>query len=191
MSFFFKALMLPLACVGTALAEPAGAVGMVEAYVCRITKEIAEGKVLDNSHFVLMSMASVVYSQGGYLDMSAPLTEVEYHRWLKSPALYGAMFYRHRDLFLGNWSYEIKLIEDGMAAVVTGRDGARELQLFLVRCGVPGMPAFAIDVAESSYNGKPLPRVFGFRYKENPRAQEPVPTGVSKELLQELIRIGS
>ncbi len=189
MNFFFKALVSSLAGVGSAMADPE--VDKVEAYVCRITGEIAEGKVLDNSHFVLMSKSSVVYSQGGYLDMSAPLTGEAYHRWLKSPALYGAMFYRHRDLFRGDWRFEIELKEEGLAAVVTGRDGARSLRLFLLACEVPGMPEFVIDVAESSYNGQALPRVFGYRYKENVRAQEPVPAGVSEELLQEFIRIGS
>ena len=76
---------------------------MLENYVSGIVAAVAAGEIVDNPNFEIFSFTGgVLYSQAGYLDVSQPLTPARYAQLMKSPPLFGALFYLHRSCFVGN-----------------------------------------------------------------------------------------
>lgn len=148
---------------------------------------IAGGKILGNQHFVLMAAAARVYAQEGYLDTTRPITKKSYKRLVDSPPLFGAMLYLHRDMFAGDWDFQIRIFE-GELAYVTATNGDNALKLLLSRgMDIQSMtPAWLIEIDSCSYNGKSFPWLFGYVHGTLQAHREDVPQGLPQTELRKI-----
>ena len=161
---------------------------MLENYVNGIVASVAAGEIVDNSNFEIFSFTGgVLYSKAGYLDVSQPLTPARYAQLMKSPSLFGALFYLHRSCFVGNWQYDIQFSCSGEFVSVVGRDQERCLEIVL--CRNHDESQYIIDVDRCKYNGVYLAKIFGYECKENDSGERPVPVSLPQDVILKVKKV--
>lgn len=158
---------------------------LIKERVDYIVSSVASGKIIDNSYFEIICYAGIVYSQAGYLDESQPITPESYEKLVKSPSLFGALFYIHRSYFTGSWQYDIDVDVSDLGEFVTviGHSEGKCLELFLCK---NYKDEYVIDMDACKYNGLSLPKLFGYECKSGQDSDRLIPIRLSSEMMQKI-----
>ena len=156
---------------------------LIKERVDDIVSSVASGKIIDNSYFEIICYAGIVYEQTGYLDDSQPLTPESYEKLIKSPSLFGALFYIHRAYFTGSWQYDVEVFESGEFATVIGHNEGKCLELHLCK---NYKDEYVIDMDRCKYNGISLPKLFGYECKSDQDSDRLIPVRLSPEMMQKI-----
>lgn len=156
---------------------------LIKERVDYIVSSVASGKIIDNSYFEIICHAGTIYSQAGYLDETQPLTPESLDKLIKSPSLFGALFYIHRSYFTGSWQYDVDVSDSGEFVTVIGHSEGKRLEFVLCE---NYKDEYVIDMDRCKYNGISLPKLFGYECKSDHDSERLIPIRLSSDMMQKI-----